>query len=214
MCQCSILYPAKTKLSLPSLKQNIMTHSHFIIYKPYGYLSQFIYELKRKKKLLGELHDFPKGTMAIGRLDEDSEGLLLLTTDGMMSEIIRSKKVDKEYYVQVDGIIHQEAIEQLQKGVEIGFNGTKYITKPCKASLIREIPAFGTRGKKIRDERHGPTSWASITVNEGKFRQVRKMTAAVGFPTLRLVRVRIGNVHLNDLQAGEVKEVENFQIEI
>ena len=190
-----------------------MPHSHFIIHKPYGYLSQFIYELKRKKKLLGELHDFPKGTMAIGRLDEDSEGLLLLTTDGMMSEIIRSKKVDKEYYVQVDGIIHQEAIEQLQKGVEIGFNGTKYITKPCKASLVHEIPTFGTRGKKIRDERHGPTSWASITVNEGKFRQVRKMTAAVGFPTLRLVRVRIGNVHLNDLQAGEVLEVSDFAVD-
>jgi 23S rRNA pseudouridine2457 synthase len=189
-----------------------MSHSHFIIHKPYGYLSQFIYELKRKKKLLGELHDFPKGTMAIGRLDEDSEGLLLLTTDGMMSEIIRSKKVDKEYYVQVDGIIHQQAIDELQKGVEIGFNGAKYITKPCKASLISEIPAFGARGKKIRDERHGPTSWASITVNEGKFRQVRKMTAAVGFPTLRLVRVRIGNVHLNDLQAGEVIEVKDFQI--
>lgn len=190
-----------------------MSHSHFIIHKPYGYLSQFIYELKRKKKLLGELHDFPKGTMAIGRLDEDSEGLLLLTTDGMMSEIIRSKKVDKEYYVQVDGIIHQEAIEQLQKGVEIGFNGTKYITKPCTAFLINEIPTFGIRGKKIRDERHGPTSWASITVNEGKFRQVRKMTAAVGFPTLRLVRVRIGNVHLNDLQAGEVLEVSDFAVD-
>lgn len=187
-----------------------MSHSHFIIHKPYGYLSQFIYELKRKKKLLGELYDFPKDTMAIGRLDEDSEGLLLLTTDGMMSEIIRSKKVDKEYYVQVDGIINQEAIEKLKIGVEIGFNGTKYITKPCDARLITEIPAFGARGKKIRDERHGPTSWASITVNEGKFRQVRKMTAAVGFPTLRLVRVRIGNVHLNDLQAGEVIEVEDF----
>jgi 23S rRNA pseudouridine2457 synthase len=190
-----------------------MTHSHFIIHKPYGYLSQFIYKLKRKKKLLGELYHFPKGTMAIGRLDEDSEGLLLLTTDGMMSEIIRSKKVDKEYYVQVDGIMHQEAIDELQKGVEIGFNGTKYITKPCKASLIHEIPAFGARGKKIRDERHGPTSWASITVNEGKFRQVRKMTAAVGFPTLRLVRVRIGDVHLNDLQAGEVIEVSDFTID-
>ena len=189
-----------------------MSHSHFRIHKPYGYLSQFIYELKRKKKLLGELYDFPKGTMAIGRLDEDSEGLLLLTTDGMMSEIIRSKKVDKEYYVQVDGIIHQEAIEQLQKGVEIGFNGTRYTTKPCKAFIINEIPAFGTRGKKIRDARHGPTSWASITVNEGKFRQVRKMTAAVGFPTLRLVRVRIGNIHLNDLQAGEVLEIKDFQI--
>ncbi|WP_348824433.1 pseudouridine synthase [Flavobacterium aestuarii] len=189
-----------------------MCHHHFILHKPYGYLSQFIYELKRKKKLLGELYDFPEGTMAIGRLDEDSEGLLLLTTDGKMSEIIRSKKVDKEYYVQVDGIITQEAIDILKEGVEIGFNGTKYKTKKCKARLITEIPNFGTRGKKIRDERHGPTSWASITVNEGKFRQVRKMTAAVGFPTLRLVRVRIGNVHLNDIRAGEVKEVDNFNI--
>jgi 23S rRNA pseudouridine2457 synthase len=189
-----------------------MSHHHFILHKPYGYLSQFIYELKRKKKLLGELHDFPAGTMAIGRLDEDSEGLLLLTTDGKMSETVRSKKVDKEYYVQVDGVITQQAIELLKNGVEIGFEGVKYMTKKCEARLINEIPDFGPRGKKIRDERHGPTSWASITVNEGKFRQVRKMTAAIGFPTLRLVRVRIGNVHLNDLQAGEVEEVSGFQI--
>jgi 23S rRNA pseudouridine2457 synthase len=187
-------------------------HHHFIIHKPYGYLSQFVYELKRKKKLLGELYDFPKGTMAIGRLDEDSEGLLLLTTDGKISEIVRSKKVDKEYYVQVDGIVTQEAIDQMKKGVEIGFNGTKYITKSCESFIINEIPAFGARGKKIRDDRHGPTSWVSITVNEGKFRQVRKMTAAVGFPTLRLVRVRIGNVHLNSLKAGDVIEVEKFEI--
>jgi 23S rRNA pseudouridine2457 synthase len=137
-----------------------MSHQHFILHKPYGYLSQFIYELKRKKKLLGELHDFPLGTMAIGRLDEDSEGLLLLTTDGKMSEIIRSKKVDKEYYVQVDGIITQDAIDQMKEGVEIGFNGAKYITKKCKASLIHEVPNFGLRGKKIRYESHGPTSWA------------------------------------------------------
>ena len=190
-----------------------MPHQHFIINKPYGYLSQFVYELKRKKKLLGELHDFPVGTMAIGRLDEDSEGLLLLTTDGKVSDIVRSKKVEKEYYVQVDGVITQAAIEQLQQGVEIGFEGTKYITKPCQAFMVREIPDFGPRGKKIRDERHGPTSWASIVVNEGKFRQVRKMTAAVGFPTLRLVRVRIGNVRLNNLKAGEVVEVKSFDVE-
>jgi 23S rRNA pseudouridine2457 synthase len=189
-------------------------HRHFIIHKPYGYLSQFIYELKRKKRLLGELYNFPDGTMAIGRLDEDSEGLLLLTTDGKESEAIRSKKVDKEYYVQVDGVITQQAIDEIKKGVEIGFNGTKYRTKPCQAFILNEIPNFGPRGKKIRDERHGPTTWASIIVNEGKFRQVRKMTAAIGFPTLRLVRVRVGNVHLNGLQAGEVVEVENFQIEI
>ncbi|MFT5251454.1 MAG: 23S rRNA pseudouridine2457 synthase [Flavobacteriales bacterium] len=190
-----------------------MSHHHFILHKPYGYLSQFIYDLKRKKKLLGELHDFPEGTMAIGRLDEDSEGLLLLTTDGKVSEQIRSKKVDKEYYVQVDGIITQEAITILKAGVEIGFDGGKYVTTKCEAHLIHDFPDFGLRGKKIRDERHGPTSWASITVNEGKFRQVRKMTAAVGFPTLRLVRIRIGNVHLQNLKAGEVIEVVSFATE-
>lgn len=199
-------------LSLSSQNKIIMLHRHFILHKPYGYLSQFVYELKRKKKLLGELHDFPAGTMAIGRLDEDSEGLLLLTTDGKMSEIVRGKKVDKEYYVQVDGVITQEAIDMIKEGVEIGFDGGKYKTKKCESRLITEIPDFGPRGKKIRDERHGPTSWASITVNEGKFRQVRKMTAAVGFPTLRLVRVRIGNVYLNDLKAGEVREIMNYEL--
>ena len=187
-------------------------HKHFILNKPYGYLSQFIYQLKRNKKLLGELYDFPEGTMAIGRLDEDSEGLILLTTDGMMSELVRSKKVDKEYYVQVDGIISQQAIDKIQNGVEIGFKGSKYKTKPCKAFLISEVPNFGERGKKIRDERHGPISWASITLNEGKFRQVRKMTSAVGFPTLRLVRIRIGNVYLNQLKSGEVKEIAYSQL--
>lgn len=185
---------------------------HYLIFKPFGYLSQFTYNLKRKKKLLGELYDFPEGTMAIGRLDEDSEGLLLLTTDGMMSEVVRSKKVEKEYYSQVDGLITQDAVEELKKGVEIGFNGTRYTTLPCESRLLPDKPDFPERGRKIRDERHGPTSWVSITVNEGKFRQVRKMTAAVGFPTLRLVRVRVGDVLLGDLQPGEVKEVESFDV--
>ena len=190
-------------------KPNI--HRHFILHKPYGYLSQFIYELKRKKKLLGELHDFPEGTMAIGRLDEDSEGLLLLTTDGMMSEIVRGKKVEKEYYAQVDGLITPEAIEKLTTGVEIGNKGTRLITLPCQASIINK-PHFEQRTTKIRDERHGPTSWISITLTQGKYRQVRKMTAAVGFPTLRLIRVRVGNIHLNDLPLGKVLEVPNFNI--
>ena len=185
---------------------------HFLLNKPYGYLSQFKYELKRNKKLLGELFDFPSGTMAIGRLDEDSEGLLLITTDGKVSDYICSSKVDKEYYVQVDGIVTEESILKLKCGVEIGFEGTKYTTKPCYAFIVTTIPDFGVRAKKIRDERHGPTSWISITVNEGKFRQVRKMTAAVGLPTLRLVRVRIGNLHLKELKAGQVLEVPEFNI--
>lgn len=187
-------------------------HHHFIIYKPFGYLSQFTYNLKRNKKLLGELHDFPEGTMAIGRLDEDSEGLLLLTTNGMMSEIVRSKKVEKEYYAQVDGLITPEAVEKLKQGVEIGFKGTRYVTRECDAHIITEKPDFPERGRKIRDERHGPTSWVSITVTEGKFRQIRKMTAAVGFPTLRLVRVRIGNVNLNNLQPGEVRKITEINV--
>ena len=186
-------------------------HRHFLLHKPHGYLSQFIYEKKRHKKLLGELHAFPEGTMAIGRLDEDSEGLLLLTTDGMMSEIVRSKTIEKEYFAQVDGLVTEEAITQLKNGVEIGFKGIRYTTKKCEARIVTDLPDCIGEGRRIRDERHGPTSWLSITLTEGKFRQVRKMTAAVGLPTLRLVRVRVGTITLQDLKAGEVLEVPDFQ---
>ena len=182
-------------------------HHHYLIHKPYGYLSQFVNNQNRRKnkKLLGELYEFPEGVMAIGRLDEDSEGLLFLTTDGKLSEKIRSNKVVKEYYVQVDGLIDDEAIEKLRLGVEISVNGKKYITKPGKASKL-ENPNFPERSRKVRDERHGPTSWVSITITEGKFRQVRKMTAAVGFPTLRLVRYRVGNVQIDKFVPGKVVE--------
>jgi 23S rRNA pseudouridine2457 synthase len=190
------------------------SNKHFKIYKPYGYLSQFVNNqtTRKNKKMLGELYDFPLETMAIGRLDEDSEGLLFLTTSGEMSEIVRSKKVEKEYYVQVDGLIDDEAIEKLKTGVEIGINAEKYITKPCNAFRLETPPDFPERGKRIRDERHGPTSWASVTLTEGKFRQVKKMTAAVGFPTLRLVRVRIGEETLGNLKVGEVIEVDQFEL--
>jgi 23S rRNA pseudouridine2457 synthase len=172
-------------------------------------ISQFVNPAKRKKSLLGDLYDFPAGTMAIGRLDVPSEGLLLLTTDGKVSAEIRSNKYEKEYFVQVDGIITQEALERLKTGVEIGFDGKKYITKPAKAFII-EDPKFPLRSMKIRDDRHGPTSWIAIIIREGKFRQVRKMTAAVGLPTLRLIRVRIGEIKLEPLAVGEVKEVPCF----
>lgn len=186
-----------------------MHHRHFIIHKPYGYLSQFVGE--KKKKFLGELYDFPEGTMAIGRLDEDSEGLLLLTTSGIVSEQVRSKKIEKEYYAQVDGLITPEAITQLQQGVEIGIDGAKYMTLPCKVKMIDD-PGFPPRTRKIRDDRHGPTSWVSITLTEGKNRQVRKMTAAAGFPTLRFIRVRIGGIKLGDLKSGEVKEIKDISV--
>jgi len=188
-------------------------HRHFIINKPAGYLSQFVNnQTKRKnKKLLGELHEFPNGIMAIGRLDQSSEGLLLLTTDGKVSAIIRDRSVEKEYFAQVDGLINNEAIEKLKKGVEIRVESGMYKTLPCKCFKVIDPPQFKST-KKIRDERHGPTSWISITLSEGKFRQVRKMTAAVGFPTLRLVRIRIGNIELNNMDPGSVIEVDQFDV--
>lgn len=193
----------------------MQTHRHFLLHKPLGYLSQFINnQSKRKnKKLLGELYDFPEDIMAIGRLDEDSEGLLLLTTDGKVSEQVRSKTVEKEYYIQVDGIINTKAIERLKLGVEISIRGKKYSTLACKVRHLEIAPDFPSRTKKIRDPRHGPTSWLSIILTEGKFRQVRKMSAAVGFPTLRLIRVRIGALQLDALLSGEIKEVKSFEIE-
>lgn len=184
-----------------------MRHRHFLLYKPASYISQFVYEKKRTKKKLGELYDFPEGTMAIGRLDEHSEGLLMLTTDGKISEEIRSSHYEKEYIVQVDGLITKEAINQLQNGVEIGMKGERLLTKECSAAIIDKPNDIG-EGHRIRSDRHGPTSWISITLTEGKFRQVRKMTAAVGFPTLRLIRVRIGNWKLEGMKVGEVREIE------
>ena len=187
-----------------------LIHQHFKIFKPYGFLSQFVQEARRKKKLLGDLANFPDKTMAIGRLDHDSEGLLLLTTDGMMSYKVRDKGIEKEYYVQVDGEITEDAISQLQNGVEITVNGAIYLTLPSKAFVLENEPELPLRNRKIRDSRHGPTSWISITICEGKNRQIRKMTAAVGFPTLRLVRVRIGNIYLDNMNAGEVVTLADF----
>jgi 23S rRNA pseudouridine2457 synthase len=179
-------------------------HIYYQFYKPYGYLSQFVnHQNKRKsKKLLGELFDFPKNIMAVGRLDEKSEGLLLLTTDGKFSNHMTSSKIEKEYHVMVDGIVSLEIISKLQNGVEISVEGISYITKPCKAEILNNTSHIFERF--VRDDRHGPISWLSITLTEGKFRQVRKMTAKVGFPTLRLVRVRIGNYELDAMKPADV----------
>ena len=202
--------PTAKQTNLIELAEPSHDHQHFKIFKPYGFLSQFLPEQRKKKHLLGELFNFPDKTMAIGRLDHDSEGLLLLTTDGMMSYKVRDKAIEKEYYVQIDGAITATAMSQLQNGVEIGINGAKYLTLPCKAFKLDGEPQLPTRGRKIRDARHGPTSWISITLCEGKNRQIRKMTAAVGFATLRLVRVRIGDIHIDSLIAGDVVTLANF----
>lgn len=190
-----------------------MIHEHYIIYKPYGYLSQFVNnQTKRKnKKLLGHLFSFPEGSMAVGRLDEKSEGLLIITTDGQLSEQIRSRKVEKEYWVMVDGEITSEVCSILANGLEISTNDGIYKTLPCKARLIstpNNIPH-----RKVRDHKHGVTSWISITLREGKFRQIRKMTSKVGFPTLRLIRVRIGNYSLENYTIDFIQALLNQELQ-
>ncbi|MEO8932962.1 MAG: pseudouridine synthase, partial [Xanthomarina sp.] len=134
-----------------------------------------------------------------------SEGLILLTTDGKMSEHIRSSQVEKEYYVLVDGLISLKDIKNLKEGVKISVDSKPYLSKARKAFLFENPPKVHERF--VRDDKHGPTSWISITLTEGKFRQVRKMTSALGFPTLRLVRVRIGDFELNQMQPGQVDEI-------
>lgn len=191
-----------------------MIHEHYIIYKPYGYLSQFVNnQTKRKnKKLLGSLFSFPEGSMAVGRLDEKSEGLLIITTDGQISEQIRSKKVEKEYWVMVDGQITSEACNILANGIEITTNDGIYKTLPCKVvpiSYPNNIPP-----RKVREDKHGVTSWISITLCEGKFRQIRKMTSKMGFPTLRLIRIRIGNYSLENYNIDFIKALSNHELQL
>lgn len=188
---------------------------YFKIYKPYGMLSQLTSNEERqlrKKRFISELYDFPEGIMPVGRLDEKSEGLLLMTTDGKLSDVINRSGIEKEYYVQLDGIVTPEAIEALANGVEIGLEGKRYRTKPCLVKKLKESPSLPIADSRIRLGRHRPNSWLSITLMEGKFRQVRKMSAAVGFPTLRLVRVRIANITLDGLMPGSVHILKKLSI--
>ncbi len=159
---------------------------------------------RSKKRFLSELYHFPPGSMPIGRLDEKSEGLLLMTTDGKLSDWVNQSGLEKEYYAQLDGEIDQEALKKLENGIEIGFEGKKYNTQPCRVQMLEEHPSLPPADPRLRIGLHRPSSWISITIQEGKFRQVRKMTAAVGFPTLRLIRVRIGQFHIGNLNPGEV----------
>lgn len=184
--------------------------TNFILYKPFGVLSQLAsHDPKERNKIfLDTLHDFPTGTMPVGRLDEKSEGLLLMTTDGKLSDRINRSGIEKEYYAQVDGEITEASIEKLSKGIEIGLSGRIYKTAPCEVEAILEEPSLPPPSPLLRIGRHRPASWVSITLKEGKYRQVRKMTAAAGFPTLRLVRVRIGSMRIGSMRPGDVQRLD------
>lgn len=167
--------------------------------KPYNVLSQFTDELGRAT--LADYISIPD-IYAAGRLDANSEGLLLLTDDGALQHRIAhpEHKLEKTYWVQVDDDISQEAISKLCKGVELKDG----LTKPAKVKKIAE-PSLWNRDPPIRYRANIPSSWVEVKIKEGKNRQVRRMTAAVGFPTLRLVRIAIGDWSIEGLKPGEFR---------
>jgi len=185
---------------------------YFLIYKPYLVLSQF--SAMDGKQTLADYFDVPKDVYPVGRLDYDSEGLLILTNDKQLNNRLLNPLFahEREYLVQVDGAITNEAVEQLQKGVSINIDGKQYRTKPCKASLFSELPIVPERNPPIRFRKEIPAPWIKLILKEGKNRQVRKMTAAVGFPTLRLIRHRIEKLTIDHLQPGEMVEMEQKEL--
>jgi len=185
---------------------------YFIIYKPYLVLSQFTSQLN--KQTLANYFSVPKNVYPVGRLDEDSEGLLILTNDENLNHSLLKPAFEheREYWVQVEGEITQHAVMQMQQGIEINVNGKLYKTKRCRISIFNEEPFLPERNPPIRFRKNITTSWIKMILTEGKNRQVRKMTAKVGFPTLRLVRYRIEDIELGNMQPGEIKELSKRSI--
>ena len=176
-----------------------------IIYKPFNVLSQFTSQ--EGKQTLKDFFDVPPDVYPVGRLDYDSEGLLILTNDKTINNKLLNPDHEhiREYWVQVDGAITVEAINQLQTGVTISIDGKKYQTKKCSAAIFKTAPALPERNPPIRFRANIPATWIKIKLTEGKNRQVRKMTAAVGFPTLRLMRYSIEKCTIEGLQPGDMR---------
>ncbi|MCW3113166.1 MAG: pseudouridine synthase [Segetibacter sp.] len=180
---------------------------YFIIYKPYQVLSQFTSE--GSKKSLAELFDVPKDVYPVGRLDYDSEGLLILTNDTQLNHLLLNPKHkhEREYWVQVEGTITEQALNELRSGITIAIDGKTHKTAPCKAFAFEGQPGVFERNPPIRFRKDIPVSWISLSLTEGKNRQVRRMTANVGFPTLRLIRYRIEKITVEGLEPGRMKEL-------
>ncbi|HZE82865.1 MAG TPA: pseudouridine synthase [Puia sp.] len=184
-----------------------IVHQYFALYKPFQVLSQFTSQ--EGKRTLKDICSVAADLYPVGRLDYDSEGLLILTNDKKLNHLLLDPQFahDREYWVQVEGAIGQAAIDQLQNGVLISVDGKPYKTRPCLVSIFTKEPGMPERNPPIRYRANIPTSWISMVLREGKNRQVRKMTARSGFPTLRLIRYRIEKISLDGLQPGEMREM-------
>ena len=172
-------------------------------HKPYGVISQFTSD-GSPNRTLAEF-GFPKDVYPLGRLDADSEGLLLLSDEpGLNTRLLEPKnRHPRTYWAQVEGIPNLGALEKLSRGVSLG----EHQTLPCRASLLNPQPSVPPREPPIRVRKTVPDCWITLELTEGKNRQVRKMTASIGHPTLRLIRVRIGALELGDFKAGHWREL-------
>lgn len=182
-------------------------NQYFVIYKPFQVLSQFTSE--PGKKSLKDFFDVPSNAYPVGRLDYDSEGLLIITNDKRLNHLLLDplQKHEREYWVQVEGDPSKEQLQQLEEGVHISVNGKKYFTKKCNAVLFDAPPRVTERFPPIRFRKSVPDCWIKMILTEGKNRQVRKMTAAVGLPTLRLIRFRIEHLFIDKMVPGEMIEM-------
>jgi 23S rRNA pseudouridine2457 synthase len=180
---------------------------YFALHKPYGFLSQFTDKLNRKT--LSQLKIIPKDVYPVGRLDMDSEGLLILSNDKLLVDHLLNPNNfhEKEYLAQVEGIPTEEEMHKFRKGLFI----ENRITLPAKIEIVSAVN-FSERIPPIRKRMNIPICWLKIIITEGRNRQVRKMTAAIGRPTLRLIRTRIKNISLGDLKTGEIRELTQLEI--
>jgi 23S rRNA pseudouridine2457 synthase len=180
---------------------------YFIIYKPYMVLSQF--SALEGKQSLANIITVPKDVYPVGRLDYDSEGLLILTNDTSLNYRLLHPtfKHEREYWVQVEGTITDRVLSKFNQGVTITVDGKEYKTQPASARSFSDTSDVPERNPPIRFRKNIPTSWISLILTEGKNRQVRRMTAKLGYPTLRLIRYRIERLCLADFTPGSIKEL-------
>ncbi len=188
-----------------------MPDRYLLFYKPYDVLTQFSDRTPGSSR--STLKDFipVEAVYPVGRLDRDSEGLLLLTNNGQIQHRLTDPKYahPRTYWVQVERIPDESALAQLRQGVEV----QNYRTRPAQVKLLLDEPALPPRDPPIRFRKNVPTAWIEITLTEGRNRQVRRMTAAVGFPTLRLVRVAIAHLQLRDLSPGTWRDLTTTEIQ-
>jgi 23S rRNA pseudouridine2457 synthase len=184
---------------------------YYLINKPYGMLSQFTREIP-EHRVLGDLADFPKDVYPVGRLDRDSEGLLILTNDRRLNEALLhpSRKHGRTYWVRVEGTPTEELLTQLRGGITIRAKGKTHHCAPLQARVLspEETEDVLPRTPPVRFRKSVPDAWLELTLTEGKNRQVRKMCAAVGLPVLRLIRVGIESLQLTHLEKDSVKQVD------